>query len=61
MRVPKGYSYRPGRSQSPETEWILVPVDLGVPMPAHHAPPWTAMCAAAQKVSTLFTVVGRPR
>ncbi len=32
MRVPKGYSYRPGRSQSPDTEWIFVPVDLGVPM-----------------------------
>ena len=32
MRVPNGYSYRPGRSQSPDTEWILVPVDLGVPM-----------------------------
>jgi hypothetical protein len=28
MRVPNGYSYRPGRSQSPDTEWILVPVDL---------------------------------
>ena len=61
MRVPNGYSYMPGRSQSPDTEWILVPVDLGVPMPAHQAPPCSAMCAAAQKVSTLFTMVGWPR
>ena len=58
MRVPNGYSYRPGRSQSPDTEWILVPVDLGVPMPAHQAPPCSAMWAAAQKVSTLLTMVG---
>ena len=58
MRVPNGYSYRPGRSQSPDTEWIFVPVDFGVPMAAHQAPPLRAMCAAAQKVSTLLTMVG---
>ena len=61
MRVPNGYSYKPGRSQSPETEWILVPVDFGVPMPAHQAPPYNAMWPAAQKVSTLLTMVGKPR
>jgi hypothetical protein len=33
----------PGRSQSPDTECILVPVDFAVPMAAHQAAPWTAM------------------
>ena len=61
MRVPNGYSYSPGRSQSPETEWILVPVDFGVPIAAHQAPPCSAMWLAAQKVSTLLTIVGWPR
>ena len=61
MGVPSGYSYRPGRAQSPDTEWILVPVDWAVPMPAHQAPPRRAIWATAQKVSTLFTTVGRPR
>ena len=37
------------------------PVDFGVPIAAHHAPPLSAMCAAAQKVSTLLTTVGQPR
>ena len=61
MRVPNGYSYRPGRSQSPLTEWIFVPVDLGVPMLAQHAPPYAVMWMTAQTVSTLVTTVGWPR
>ena len=61
MLVPNGYSYRPGRSQSPEMEWILVPLDLVVPMAAHQAPPFSAIWLATQKVSTLLTVVGWPR
>jgi hypothetical protein len=56
-----GVFVQPGRSQSPDTEWILVPVDCAVPMPAHQAPPCRAICAAAQKVSTLLTMVGWPR
>ena len=34
------------------------PYECGVPMVAHQAPVCTAMCVTAQKVSTLFTVVG---
>ncbi len=48
----------PGRATSPETDRILVPADLGVPKPRYQSPPWIAISAAAQKVSTLFTVVG---
>jgi hypothetical protein len=48
----------PGRAQSPETERIFVPADLAVPMPRYQSPPLSAISAAAQKVSTLLTVVG---
>src|SRR5487761_2024215 len=56
--TPKGYSYSPGRAQSPETLRILVPADAPVPMPAYQAPPRSAMRQDAAKVSTLFTTVG---
>ena len=51
----------PGRSQSPDTEWILVPVEPDVPIAAHQAPPWRTIGSIAQKVSTLLTTVGWPR
>ena len=59
--TPSGYSYTPGRAQSPLTAWSLVPVLWAVPRAFHQALPCRAMCAAAQKVSTLFTQVGWPR
>ena len=51
----------PGRAQSPDTDSILVPADL---VRADGAEPVAAVGrdqAAAQKVSTLFTTVGRSR
>jgi hypothetical protein len=48
----------PGRAQSPDTDRILVPAECLVPMPAYHSPPFSAIIAAAAKVSTLLTMVG---
>src|SRR5512143_2048834 len=59
--TPYGYSYSPGRAQSPDTDRILVPDERGVPTARYHSPPCTATSAAAHSVSTLLTMVGWPR
>lgn len=61
MVTPIGYSYRPGRSQSPDSENSLVPVDASVPMPANQSPPFALITATQANVSTLFTTVGHFR
>ena len=66
-RAPQSSSMRPMRdaerifvdaralavAATPSGSWCRW--TCGVPMPAHQAPPCSAMCAAAQKVSTLLT------
>ena len=37
MLTPKGYSYTPGRAQSPEIDSSLVPADWAVPLAAKAA------------------------
>ncbi len=48
----------PGRAQSPDTDSTLVPAERVVPISRYQAPPWMAISAAAQNVSTLLTTVG---
>jgi hypothetical protein len=56
--VPNGYSYSPGRSQSPDTEWMRVPLDCAVPTDVNQSPPCCATSDDSANVSTLLTTVG---
>jgi hypothetical protein len=51
----------PGRATSPETDSTFVPAERGVPTERNQSAPCSAICADATSVSTLFTIVGRPR